>query len=106
LIAFVFPIALCYFVFVVKPTQHPSPSDRLVDEELEMSELAAEREVHITQSPRSSGNGYGSSNVEIPSHTALFSCLLPYRTAIISTIFILFVTMITTTILVNLIQLW
>jgi hypothetical protein len=100
LIAFVFPIALCYFVFVVKPTRGMSPADRLVEEELEMSELETEREIQITQSPRSSG-----SSLEIPSHKALFPWLLPYRTVIISTIFVLFLTMITTTIVVNLLDL-
>ena len=100
LIAFVFPIALCYFVFVVKPAQVISSDDRLTEEALEMSELGEEREIKITLSPRSNG-----STLEIPSQKALFPWLLPYRSAIISIIFVLFLTMITTTIIVNLLYL-
>lgn len=93
LIAFVFPIGLCYYVFVFKPQRYSS-SD--IEQLVELSEFDSRREISITQSPRSI------SMPDSPPHEALFPSLQPYRTYIISTIFVLFLFMITTTIVVNL----
>jgi hypothetical protein len=103
LIAFVFPIALCYFVFVIQPGRRRAPATATdPEEQLELTELETERDVQITLSPRANR---AIAAVAAPPHKALVPWLLPYRPLIISLIFVIFLTMITTTIIVNLLEL-
>ena len=101
LIAFVFPISLCYYVFVIrnnnsqinqsnnnnknKKIQNEKTEERKYD--IELSNI-----VHIEKD----------SNInESDTHEALLPFLLPYRPTIILVIFVMFFIMIVTTILMD-----
>lgn len=103
LIAFVFPIILCYYVFVMhhsnlqtnnRQGNPASPYRRYRTKNRNDIEMTNVDENLVIIETDSDSN-------EPDTHEALSSFLLPYRPIIISAIFIMFLTMITTTIIMN-----
>jgi hypothetical protein len=104
LIAFVLPVVLCYYFYVIKSAAldeyDAAYVKKLKQQGCEMS---------VVHKGYDSINSYeDETSTDMPStvpyHAALFDCLVPYRSAVIIVLFFVFVLMISVTIVMDLVH--